>query len=140
DYLTHGLYHQNMSINSEAELEGLKRSGRIVRIALDTMAAAVQPGITTSELNAIGAKTLAEHGAEPSPPKVYGFPGAVCISVNDEAVHGILGDRMLRSGDLVKLDLVAEKTGYVTDAAVTVRVGAVSVHADALIRCAENAF
>ena len=68
-----------MSIKSQAELEGLKRSGRIVRVALDTMAAAVQPGITTAELNAIGARTLAEFGAEPSPPKVYGFPGA-CAS------------------------------------------------------------
>ena len=129
-----------MSIKSEAELEGLKRSGRVVRIALDTMATAVQPGVTTSELNAIGAKTLVAHGAEPSPPKVYGFPGAVCISVNDEAVHGIPGNRMLRAGDLVKLDLVAEKDGYVTDAAVTVRVGNVSERVDALIRCAENAF
>jgi methionyl aminopeptidase len=54
-----------MSIKSHAELEGLKRSGRIVRVALDTMAAAVQPGITTAELNAIGARTLAEFGAEP---------------------------------------------------------------------------
>ena len=129
-----------MSIKSHAELEGLKRSGRIVRVALDAMAAAVQPGITTAELNAIGARTLSEFGAEPSPPKEYGFPGAVCISVNDEAVHGIPGNRVLQDGDLVKLDLVAEKDGFVTDAAVTVRVGNVSAQADALTRCAENAF
>jgi len=63
-------------IKSEAELEGLKRSGRVVRIALDTMAAAVQRGISTGELNEIGARTLAAHGAEPSPPKVYGFPAS----------------------------------------------------------------
>src|SRR5678815_35899 len=126
-----------MSIKSHAELEGLKRSGRIVRVALDTMAAAVQPGITTAELNAIGARTLAEFGAEPSPPKVYGFPGAVCISVNDEAIHGIPGNRVLQNGDLLKLDLVACKDGFFADAAVTVPIGKVSNTADALRPCAE---
>jgi len=129
-----------MSIQSSAELEGLKRCGRIVRIALDAMVAAVQPGISTAELDAIGARTLASHGAEASPPKVYGFPGSLCISVNDEAIHGIPGDRILQSGDLVKLDLVAEMDGFVTDAAVTVRVGKVSAKADALVHCVENAF
>jgi methionyl aminopeptidase len=129
-----------MSITSQAELDGLKQCGRIVRMALDRMATAVRPGMTTTELNAIGARVLAEHGAEPSPPKAYGFPGAVCISVNDEAVHGIPGDRILQVGDLVKLDLVAEKDGFVTDAAVTVRVGKVSGKAEALIHCVENAF
>jgi len=129
-----------MSIKTQAELEGLKRCGRIVRIALNRMAAAVRPGITTRELDAIGAKVLAEHGAEPSPPKVYGFPGAVCISVNEEAIHGVPSNRTLQAGDLVKLDLVAEKAGFVTDAAVTVRVGEVSPTAEALIRCVENAF
>jgi methionyl aminopeptidase len=109
-------------------------------MALDRMATAVRPGMTTTELNAIGARVLVEHGAEPSPPKAYGFPGAVCISVNDEAVHGIPGDRILQVGDLVKLDLVAEKDGFVTDAAVTVRVGKVSGKAEALIHCVENAF
>jgi methionyl aminopeptidase len=129
-----------MSITSQAELDGLKQCGRIVRMALDTMAAAVRPGITTGELNAIGAKVLAEHGAEASPPKAYGFPAAVCISVNDEAVHGIPGDRILQPGDLVKLDLVAEKDGFVTDSAVTVKVGKVSDKAEALVRCVESAF
>ena len=71
---------------------------------------------------------------------MYGFPSAVCISVNDEAIHGIPGDRTLRTGDLVKLDLVAENGGFFADAAVTVRVGEVSTTADALVRCAESAF
>ncbi len=114
--------------------------GRIVRKALDTMTQAVRPGVTTAELDYIGARVLAEYGAEPAPPKIYGFPGAVCISVNDEAIHGIPGDRALLSGDLVKLDLVAEKEGFFADAAVTVPVQAVSPAAHALIRCAETAF
>jgi methionyl aminopeptidase len=129
-----------MSIRSQAEFEKLRVIGRIVRQALDKTAAAVRPGITTKELNDIGAGVLAQNGAESAPPKVYGFPGALCISVNDEAIHGIPGERVIESGDLVKLDLVAEKDGFYADAAVTVRAGEVSATADALARCAERAF
>ncbi|MFN7997670.1 MAG: type I methionyl aminopeptidase [Bryobacteraceae bacterium] len=129
-----------MSIKSRSELEGLRKIGRIVRRALDVMAAAVQPGITTAELDRIGADTLATHGAEPAPPKVYGFPAAVCISVNDEAIHGIPGTRTVRTGDLVKLDLVAEKDGFFADAAVTVSAGEASETGARLMRCAESAF
>jgi methionyl aminopeptidase len=129
-----------MSIRSQAEFEKLRIIGRIVRQALDKTAAAVRPGITTAELDEIGAQVLAQHGAASAPPRVYGFPGALCISVNDEAVHGIPGQRAIQSGDLVKLDLVAEKDGFFADAAVTVRAGEVSATADALARCAERAF
>jgi methionyl aminopeptidase len=129
-----------MSIRSHAELEKLRIIGKIVREALDAAASAVRPGVTTAELNDIGARVLAEHGAESSPPKVYDFPGALCISVNDEAIHGIPCGRVIRSGDLVKLDLVAEKDGFHADAAVTIAAGEVSPAAGALARCAESAF
>lgn len=129
-----------MSIRSHHELEKLRAIGKIVRQALDTAAAAVHPGVTTRELDAVGARVLAESGAESAPPKVYGFPAALCISVNDEAVHGVPGDRVVHSGDLVKLDLVAEKDGYFADAAVTVHVDNASDTARALVRCAETAF
>ncbi|HUA21829.1 MAG TPA: type I methionyl aminopeptidase [Bryobacteraceae bacterium] len=129
-----------MSIRSQAEFEKLRIIGRIVRLALDQTAAAVRPGITTGELNEIGARVLAQNGAESAPPKVYHFPGALCISVNDEAIHGIPGQRVIRAGDLVKLDLVAEKDGFYADAAVTARCGGVSATAEALARCAERAF
>ena len=129
-----------MSIKSQSQFEKLRAIGKLVRQALDRTAAAVRPGITTAELDAIGARVLAENGAESAPPKVYGFPGALCISVNDEAIHGIPGGRVVQEGDLVKLDLVAEKDGYFADAAVTVKVGAQAAEADALIRCAETAF
>jgi len=129
-----------MSIRSHQELEKLKAIGRIVRLALDRTRAAVRPGVTTRGLDEIGAQVLAEHGAESAPPKVYGFPGALCISVNDEAIHGIPGDRVIREGDLVKLDLVAEKDGFFADAAVTVLVGAVSDQASRLAQCAQSAF
>ena len=129
-----------MSIRTQAELEKLRAIGRIVRRALEACAESVRPGITPRELDEIGARVLAEHGAESAPPKIYGFPGALCISVNDEAIHGIPGDRVLQAGDLVKLDLVAEKDGFFADAAVTVGVGEVSAKAAALMRCAESAF
>ncbi len=129
-----------MSIRSAAELEKLRIIGRIVRKALDKTAAAVRPGVTTGDLDQIGARVLAENGAESAPPKVYGFPGSLCISINDEAIHGIPCGRVIQSGDLVKLDLVAEKDGFYADAAVTVCAGEVSATARALVRCAESAF
>ena len=129
-----------MSIKTAAELEKMRIIGKIVRRTLDEMAAAVRAGIMTGELDQIALKVLTENGAEAAPPKVYGFPGSACISVNEEAIHGIPGGRTLREGDLVKLDLVAEKDGFFADAAVTVRVGNVSERADALVRCAERAF
>jgi methionyl aminopeptidase len=113
----------HMSIRNQAQLEKLRAIGRIVRRALERTAEAVRPGVTTAELDEIGARVLAEYGAESAPPKVYGFPGALCISVNEEAIHGIPGSRLIRTGDLVKLDLVAEKDGFYADAAVRLEWG-----------------
>ena len=129
-----------MSIRSHAELEKLRIIGSIVRKALDATAAAVRPGITTGELDEVGARALADNGAESAPLKVYGFPGALCISVNDEAIHGIPGARVVQSGDLVKLDLVAEKDGFYADAALTINVPPGSERGRQLAHCAERAF
>jgi methionyl aminopeptidase len=129
-----------MSIRSNSELKKLQVVGRIVRAALDEMSEAVRPGVTTRELDQVCAAVLRKHGAESAPPKVYGFPGAACISVNDEAIHGIPGRRVIEEGDLVKLDVTAEKDGFFADAALTVRVGKVSQTADDLVRCAESSF
>jgi methionyl aminopeptidase len=129
-----------VSIKSTTELDKLRIVGGIVRKALDAMAAAARPGITTAELDHIGSRVLEAHGTESAPPKVYGFPSAVCISVNDEAIHGLPGTRTLKAGDLLKLDLVAEKNGFFADAAVTIGIGEVSPTARALMRCAKTAF
>src|SRR5690349_4784722 len=129
-----------MSIKSNRDLAGLKAIGKIVGLALREMAAQVRPGITTAELDAAGARVLEEHGARSAPPIYYGFPSAVCISVNDEAIHGIPGAREIQPGDLVKLDLVAEKDGYMADAALTVAVPPVAEEARRLVQCAERAF
>src|ERR1700691_4915766 len=103
-----------MSITTTEQLEKLRACGQIVAKALRAMSAAVSPGVTTAELSAIGAPLLAENGAQSSPPLIYNFPGDVCISVNDEVVHGVPGDRVVEAGDLVKLDLTAVKDGYHT--------------------------
>ena len=129
-----------MSIKTAKEFEKLKDVGGVVRKALDKMKAAVAAGVTTRELDQIGQEVLREHGAEAAPRKVYRFPGSVCISVNEEAVHGIPGNRVLKDGDIVKLDLVAEMDGFFADAAITVPVGNVSRTAQSLIQCAESAF
>src|SRR5215467_11419741 len=102
-----------MSITSEKDLEALRLVGRIVGMTLKEMAASITPGMTTAELDAIGAAVLARHGARSAPQLVYNFPGATCISVNDEVVHGIPGSRVLRPGDLVKIDVTAELGGYI---------------------------
>lgn len=130
-----------MSIQSPEDLAGLQAIGRIVALTLQTMAQAVRPGITTGELDDIAGKDLARWGAEASPALVYGFPGASCISVNAQVVHGVPSpDCRVEPGDLVKLDLTAQKDGYVADAAVTVGVPPVSLTAARLADSARSAF
>jgi methionyl aminopeptidase len=129
-----------MSIQDEIELNSLKAVGRIVRQVLDAMKAEVKPGVTTRYLDEIGERVMKAHGARSAPAMVYQFPGANCISLNDEAVHGIPGDRQLAEGDIIKLDVTVEKDGFMADAAITVPVGRVSPQAERLIACAERAF
>lgn len=104
-----------MTVSSEDELTALKAIGRIVADALEAMGRAIEPGMTTRELDRIGRTVLEEAGARPAPEMVYGFPGATCISVNEEIAHGIPGERRIRPGDLVNIDVSAEKCGYFAD-------------------------
>jgi methionyl aminopeptidase len=129
-----------MSISGPEEMMGMRAAGVIVRRILDAMKSAVRPGITTAELDEVGARVMRQHGARSAPAMVYGFPGVNLISLNEEAVHGIPGDRRLANGDLVKLDVTIEKDGFMADAAVSVAVGEVSEERRRLIRCAESAF
>jgi len=129
-----------MSIESPNDMKGLAEAGRVVRLALSEMARQVRPGITTAELDAIAGKVFRENGALSAPRLVYGFPGEACISVNEEAVHGIPGKRTLRAGDLVKLDVTVQKDGYMADAAMTVAVPPVSDAKMRLLACARAAF
>ena len=130
-----------MCIETEDDLQGMRAAGRVVRLALEAMRVAVEPGISTAQLDAIGARVFAQHGAKSAPQLVYDFPGTNCISVNDEIVHGIPSrKRVLADGDLVKLDVTAELQGYMADAAITVPVGRVTERAQKLVDCAEAAF
>jgi methionyl aminopeptidase len=129
-----------MSIESPDDLKGLAEAGRIVRLALTEMAKRVAPGVTTGELDAVAARIFRTNGALSAPRLVYGFPGEVCISVNEEAVHGIPGRRELRAGDLVKLDVTVVKDGYMADAAITVAVPPASDEKMRLLACARAAF
>ena len=129
-----------MSINGPDELEGMRAAGRIVRQMIEAMKRAVRPGVTTAQLDRVGAEVMEQHGAKSAPSLVYQFPGTSCISLNEEAVHGIPADRTVKEGDLVKLDVTIEKNGFMADAAVTVPVGTVSDEKQRLIACAERAF
>ena len=129
-----------MSINGPEELEGMRAAGAVVRLMLEAMKEEVCAGITTRELDEIGARVMCRHGAQSAPALVYQFPGTNCISVNDEAVHGIPGNRRIREGDLLKLDVTVEKNGFMADAAETVAVGEVSEESRRLLECARRAF
>ena len=104
-----------MTITSEADLERLRAIGRVCALARETMAAALRPGITTAELDAMGAAIFAAHGARSAPALTYDFPGATCISVNEEVAHGIPGERVIAMGDLVNIDVSAELDGVFAD-------------------------
>lgn len=104
-----------MSINSDKDLSGLRKIGRIVARCLQHMQSKLEPGMTTAELDAIGGAFLSAYGARSAPQLTYNFPGFTCISVNEEAAHGIPGARVLHGGDLVNIDVSAELDGYFAD-------------------------
>ncbi|WP_199608816.1 type I methionyl aminopeptidase [Flocculibacter collagenilyticus] len=104
-----------MIIKNENDFTGLKKIGRIVALAIHEMGKAVKPGITTLELDDIGAKILEQHGARSAPKFVYQFPAYTCISINEEAAHGIPSDRVIKEGDIVNIDVSAELNGYFAD-------------------------
>ena len=129
-----------MSIETAEELAGLRAAGSVVCLMLESMKEAVDVGVTTAELDEVGARVMRQHSSRSAPSMVYRFPGVSCISVNEEAVHGIPGPRKLRDGDLVKLDVTVEKDGFMADAAVTVSVGNASEEKRRLAFCAKRAF
>jgi methionyl aminopeptidase len=111
-----------MSIESAADLAGMRNVGRVVELTIREMRAAVRVGMTTAELDAVAASAFKRHGARSAPQLIYGFPGVTCISVNDEIVHGIPGPRRLRPSDVLKIDVTAELGGYIADAATTILI------------------
>lgn len=111
-----------MVVRNNKDLEGLLRIGQICGQALQHMLAHVQPGLTTRELDQIGADFLKKHNAQSAPITAYKFPGWTCISVNEEIAHGIPGDRKIMAGDIVNVDVSALLEGYWGDTGATMLV------------------
>lgn len=128
-----------MTVDSERDLKGLKAIGRVVALTLQEMKRHVRPGVTTLELDQIGGDVLRKHGARSAPRLVYNFPGETCISLNDEAAHGIPGSRRIQPGDLVNLDVSAEMDGYFADSGLTVAVPPVTDEKQRLLDCTQAA-
>lgn len=123
-----------MTITHEDELDGLKKIGRIVANTMQAMAGAMEPGMTTRELDDMGRALLDREGAVSAPRSTYGFPGTTCISVNEEIAHGIPGERRLASGDLVNIDVSASLDGYFADTGASFCLGPVRPSLDRLCR------
>jgi len=126
-------------IKSARELALMREAGRIVALTLNYLAEQVRPGVTTGELDRLADAFIRKQGAIPSFKGYKGFPASICVSVNDEVVHGIPGKRVLREGEIVGLDVGAIYGGMQGDAAITLPVGRVSRQAQRLIKAAQEA-
>jgi methionyl aminopeptidase len=129
----------SMIIKSEREIALMRKSGRIVATVLDILSRRVKPGMKTKELDSIAAEAVEKLGAKPSFKGYRGFPANLCVSVNDEVVHGIPGERILREGDIVSLDFGAIYKGFHGDGAITVGVGEIDSKARALVETTKGA-
>ena len=118
-------YSGGITIKSPRELDSMRKAGEIVGKVIDLLKAAVEPGMTTRELDRIAFKEITRHDASPTFKGYRGFPATICTSVNEEIVHGIPGRRRLQEGDIVKVDVGATLEGFIGDAAITIAVGEV---------------
>lgn len=126
-------------IKSDREVAAMRQAGKIVAVTLEILKSQVRPGMKTKDLDIIAARELERLGAKPSFKGYRGFPANLCVSINDEIVHGIPGERILDEGDIVSLDLGAIFMDFHGDAAVTIGVGEISPQARQLIETAEGA-
>jgi len=126
-------------IKSTREIAHLKRSNAIVAEVFQVLRKAIAPGITTKELDQMVERIILSRGALPAFKGYRGFPASLCASINEEVVHGIPGQRKLREGDLVSLDVGVNLNGYFGDAAITLPVGEVDEEAKRLIEVTERA-
>lgn len=128
-----------IQIKTDEQVQAMRAAGLVVGSTLEVLRAAVAPGVSTSELDALAEQHIRAAGAVPSFKGYHGFPATICASVNDEIVHGIPGPRVLREGDLVSLDCGAILDGWHGDAAITVGVGQVDPARLELARVCEEA-
>jgi methionyl aminopeptidase len=125
-------------IKSNEEIAIMRKCGKILAALIDKLRVEVKPGIKTTHLDTIMAEQSNKRGVIPSFKNYRGFPANLCVSVNDEIVHGIPGERVLQEGDLVSLDVGAKLDGFHTDAAITIAVGRISKEAEELIAVTEG--
>lgn len=111
----------------------MRDAGRVVAQVFQELEKVIRPGVTTGELNALAEDFITRQGARPAFKGLYGFPAAICTSVNEQVVHGIPGLRRLEAGDIISIDIGAEINGYFGDAAVTFPVGEISPEAQRLV-------
>ena len=128
-----------MTLSNEDDLRKLREIGSIVARTLQGMADALEPGMTTAELDDIGRKLLEQAGARSAPELCYGFPAATCVSVNEEIAHGIPGDRRIEAGDLINIDVSAEKDGMFADTGASFPVPPVAGNIERLCRDGKRA-
>jgi methionyl aminopeptidase len=128
-----------ITIKNEDEIRRMDEAGHVVALVHARLEPAIEPGVSTRELDDIARETLAEAGAISSFLGYHGYPAHICTSVNDEIVHGIPGRRRLREGDVISVDVGAILDGYHGDSAWTYAVGEVSDEAAALLRDTEEA-
>jgi methionyl aminopeptidase len=122
-----------IEIKSAEEIAIMRQSGRIVAEILRILVEQIRPGMKTKEMDIIAERELKKRGAESSFKGYRGYPATVCVSINDQIVHGIPGDRIMKEGDIVSLDFGAKYKGFHGDAAVTVPIGKVKPEAKRLI-------
>ena len=124
-------------IKTEGEIVLMRSAGRAARTVLEKLAALVRPGVTTREIDSAAADFMAEQKCKSAFLGYRNFPGQICISVNEEVVHGIGGARRLQLGDIVKIDVGVNKSGWIGDTATTVAVGALGPVASKLLEVTE---
>lgn len=130
---------ERMEIKTDNQLACMRAAGLVVADALDAVRAHLRPGVTTGQLDAVAADVITNAGATASFLGYHGFPATICVSVNDEVVHGIPGPRLLREGDLVSVDCGAIVDGWHGDAAFTAPVGEVDDDQQRLVAATEDA-
>jgi len=122
-----------VALKSLREIELMRRSGEITSAVLASLMKAVRPGMATSEIDRLAERGIRELGGTPTFKGYNGFPASICASIDREVVHGIPGDRVLREGDLLSIDIGTTLQGYVSDSAVTIGVGSISPEAQRLL-------
>jgi len=128
-----------ISIKTKEEIAKMKKAGHLNYLTREYLKTIIAPGITTKEIDDAAGKFITSHGGIPSSKGYEGYPGNICVSVNEEVVHGIGSERVLKNGDIVSIDIVVGLDGYQADAAETIAVGDINKEKTYLLKHTEAA-